>query len=102
MREDQINEIKNRYGFSERVANEIQSAKENFISGIIDDSGMDFSQKPNEKYVVFKLSFGTALKENDIIYFMFLEISFHGDLSYNCLTRKENVCLYTFQHVKQK
>ena len=92
MKESEIEEIKNRYGFSEKVAEEIKSTRENWITQVIDDSKMDVPRYQDEKYVVFKLIFASALKENDIIYFIYLEIFFHGDLDYNTFTREQEVC----------
>ena len=53
---------------------------------------MDVPRYQDEKYVVFKLSFASALKENNIIYFIYLEIFFHGNLDYNTFTREQEVC----------
>ena len=92
MKESEIEEIKNRYGFSEKVAEEIKSTRENWITQVIDDSKMDVPRYQDEKYVVFKLIFASALKENDIIYFIYLEIFFHGNLDYNTFTREQEVC----------
>ena len=92
MKESEIEEIKNRYGFSEKVVEELKSTRENWITQVIDDSKMDVPRYQDEKYVVFKLSFASALKENDIIYFIYLEIFFHGDLDYNTFTREQEVC----------
>ena len=92
MKESEIEEIKNRYGFSEKVVEEFKSTRENWITQVIDDSKMDVPRYQDEKYVVFKLIFASALKENDIIYFIYLEIFFHGDLDYNTFTREQEVC----------
>ena len=92
MKESEIEEIKNRYGFSEKVVEELKSTRENWITQVIDDSKMDVPRYQDEKYVVFKLIFASALKENDIIYFIYLEIFFHGDLDYNTFTREQEVC----------
>lgn len=92
MKENEIEEITNRYGFSEKVAEEIKSTRENWITEVIDDSKMDVPKFQDEKYIVFKLIFASALKENDNIYFIYLEIFFHGDLDYNTFTREQEVC----------
>ena len=92
MKESEIEEIKNRYGFSEKVVEELKSTRENWITQVIDDSKMDVPRYQDEKYVVFKLIFASALKENDIIYFIYLEIFFHGNLDYNTFTREQEVC----------
>jgi len=107
MKESEIEDIKNRYGFSEKVAQEIKSTRENWITQVIDDSQMDVPKFTDEKYVVFKLSFASSLKENDIIYFVYLEISFHGNIDYNCFKRdeKQEQCSFDycgFKHCEEK
>ena len=107
MKEYEIEDVKNRYGFSEKVAEEIKSTRENWITQVIDDSQMDLPKFTDEKYVVFKLSFASALKEKDFIYFIYLEISFHGDIDYNCFKtdQKQEVCSTDFcgyKHCEEK
>ena len=53
---------------------------------------MDVPRYQYEKYFVFKLSFASALKENNIINYIYLEIFFNGNLYYNTFNIEQEVC----------
>ena len=99
---DKLDEIKNRYGLSSLISQEIQSTIDNRITGVVDDSEMDnFSKGKDNYYTLFRLSFGAALKERDIIYFMVLEASFYTELKFNTLVTEGENCQLDCRNIKR-